>query len=296
VQITCKMGNIDHPTTPVNRLLFNSELGNIVVTMETIKLSPESDHKESVHSGRILQTTLSVALLFATIFTAFPPTLLTSDFNERLSLLLTPQPEPISTGVPSSQEGSHIGIISGHWGYDSGTVCPNGVTEEEVNLKIATIVQQQLNSEKKYQVDLLQETDVRLNGYQGVVLVSIHNDSCVISNELTSGFKIAPSSDGVNPGEADRLANCIHDRYQKETNLPYHAGSITPDMTAYHVFREINAYTAAVIIETGFLSNPVDYALLTNDPTKVATGIVKGILCYLNNEAIDPTATPAVNP
>jgi N-acetylmuramoyl-L-alanine amidase len=289
------MGNIDQTLTPVNRLLFNSELGNIKPTMNTSTLPPENRHKNSIRSGQILQTTLSVALVLATIFTAFPPTILTSDFNERLSLLLTPQPETYSGGASNPDE-LRIGIISGHWGYDSGTVCANGITEKDVNLKIATIVQQQLASKKLYQVDLLQENDPRLNGYQGVVLVSIHNDSCVITNELTTGFKIAPSTDGKNPDRAQRLADCLYDRYQKETNLPYHPGSITPDMTDYHAFREIDSNTTAVIIETGFLSNPVDYALLTQLPEKVATGVVNGILCYLNNEAIDATPMPAGNP
>ncbi len=231
----------------------------------------------------------------ATIFTAFPPTILTSDFNERLSLLLTPQP-PNNLGGISNPDELRIGIISGHWGFDPGAVCPNGMTENEVNLGIAILVQQQLNAQRNYQVDLLQEYDPRLDGYQGVVLVSIHNNSCVISNETTTGFKIAPSSDGKNPERAQRLADCLYDRYQKETNLPYHPGSITSDMTDYHAFREIDPNTTGAIIETGFLSNQVDYDLLTMHPDIVATGVVKGILCYLNNELYESTATPGLNP
>jgi len=262
--------------------------------MNTFPLPTENRQNKGIHAGKILQTTLGVALVLATIFTAFPPTILTSDFNEKLSLLLTPQPPNSSAGVVNPEE-LRIGIISGHWGFDSGTVCLNGVTENEVNLGIATLVQQQLNAQRKYQVDLLQEYDPRLNGYQGVVLVSIHNDSCVISNEFTTGFKIAASSLGNNPERAQRLTNCLYDRYQKETNLPYHPGSITPDMTDYHAFREIDPNTTAVIIETGFLSNPVDYDIVTVHPEIVATGIVKGILCYLNNEIFDTIATPDPN-
>lgn len=263
--------------------------------MNTSSLPPGNRQKNGIHSGQILQTTLSVALVLATIFTAFPPTILTSDFNERLSLLLTPQPANLSGGG-SNQDDLRIGIISGHWGSDPGAVCANGVTENEVNLGIAIIVQQQLNAQRQYQVDLLQENDPRLNGYKGVLLVSIHNDSCVISNELTTGFKIAPSTDGNNPERAQRLADCLFDRYQKQTNLPYHPGSITPDMTDYHAFREIDPSTTGAIIETGFLSNPVDYELLTLHPDIVATGVVNGILCYLNNESIDVSSTPGINP
>jgi len=259
--------------------------------MNTTTLPPENHHKNGIRAGKILQTTFGVALVLATIFTAFPPTILTSDFNERLSLLLTPQPATYPGGVSNPEE-LRIGIISGHWGSDPGTVCVNGVTENEVNLGIAIIVQQQLNAQRQYQVDLLQENDPRLNGYQGVLLVSIHNDSCVISNELTTGFKIAPSTEGKNPERARRLADCLYDRYQKETNLPYHPGSITLDMTDYHAFREIDENTTGVIIETGFLSNSVDYDLLTLHPEIVATGVVNGILCYLNNETIQSNNNP----
>ena len=259
--------------------------------METTTIPPENRPKERIHSGRILQTTLSVALVLATLFTAFPPTILTSDLNARLSLLLTPQPQVLQ-GQATVPAGLRIGIISGHWGGDDpGTVCLNGVTEQQVNLKIANIVQQQLNSKNQYQVDLLQEEDSRLNGYQGVLLLSIHNDSCVISNELTTGFKIAPSTSGNYSDRSQRLADCLFDRYQKATNLPYHPGSITPDMTDYHAFREIDPNTSAAIIETGFLSNPVDYELMTEHPDIVATGIVNGILCYLNNESVSATPT-----
>lgn len=264
--------------------------------MDNPSIMPDKKPEGRVNSTRMLQTTLTVALVLATLFTAFPPTFLTSDFNARLSLLLTPQPQAISGGatVPA---GLRIGIISGHWGGDDpGTVCLNGVTEQQVNLKIASIVQQQLNSKDQYQVDLLQEEDSRLNGYQGVLLVSIHNDSCVISNEMTTGFKIAPSTDGNYPDRSQRLADCLFDRYQKVTLLPYHPGSITPDMTDYHAFREIDPNTSAAIIETGFLSNPIDYAIMTEHPDVVATGIVNGILCYLNNESIDATPTTQPSP
>jgi N-acetylmuramoyl-L-alanine amidase len=58
-------------------------------------------------------------------------------------------------------------------------------------------------------------------------------------------------------------------------------------MTFYHAFDEISPNTTAAIIETGFLN--LDYEILTQQPDLVATGIVNGILCYINNESINPT-------
>ena len=92
--------------------------------------------------------------------------------------MLTPQPGANVAATPQPQ--LRIGIVAGHNGNDSGTVCldENGavtVTEAEVNLKIATMVKDALVA-KGFQVDLLNEFDTRLNGYRAVALVSIHND------------------------------------------------------------------------------------------------------------------------
>src|SRR5512146_2377563 len=109
-------------------------------------------------------TTLGVAVLLATLFTAWTPTsLFTSNLKDQLQLILTPQPVPIAASTPQPQ--LRIGIVAGHNGNDSGAVCYNSdgsvaLTEAEVNLKIATIVQKQL-VERGYQVDLLNEFDTR---------------------------------------------------------------------------------------------------------------------------------------
>ena len=52
--------------------------------------------------------------------------------------LLNPQQAAIAP-VPTAEQ-IRIGIVSGHWGHDSGAVCDNGTTEQQVNLAIATLV------------------------------------------------------------------------------------------------------------------------------------------------------------
>ena len=76
----------------------------------------------------------------------------------------------------------NIGIVAGHYGFDPGAVCPNNVTEAELNLEIATLVQKML-TDQGYEVDLLQEFDSRLWGYQAAMVVSIHLDSCHYIND-----------------------------------------------------------------------------------------------------------------
>jgi N-acetylmuramoyl-L-alanine amidase len=246
---------------------------------------------------RTVQSIVGIAILLATLFTALPSRGLASgDFYERLSLILTPHsPE----GAPlAAQPQLRIGIVAGHSGNDSGAVCYDGngnvtLTEADVNLKIAAIVQQQL-TQKGFQVDLLREFDTRLNGYRALAIVSIHNDSCEYINDEATGFKVAAALNTNDVNRANRLTACIVDRYERDTKMTFHSGSITADMREYHAFREIDPSTVAAIIETGFLN--LDREILTKHTDLVAAGVVDGILCFANNENIELTPIPNLTP
>jgi N-acetylmuramoyl-L-alanine amidase len=244
-----------------------------------------------------ISTTLFVAVLLATVFVAWTPTGISAfSFSDKLSLLLTPQApnNPSGTTVPALR----IGIVAGHSGNDSGAVCvdSNGkvtLTEADVNMSIAQLVQKKL-VDRGYQVDLLQEFDTRLNGYRAVAIVSIHNDSCQYINDQATGFKVAAALNTRDSNRAGRLLSCLVSRYQAATGLPFHQGSITADMTSYHAFSEIDPNTVAAIIETGFLN--LDREILTEHTDQVADGVVNGILCFVNNENVEPTPVPTQAP
>jgi N-acetylmuramoyl-L-alanine amidase len=170
--------------------------------------------------------------------------------------------------------------VAGHWGTDTGAVCPDGLTEVSINLAIATLVKELLIAEG-YEVDLLMENDDKLEGYQALVLVSIHADTCLFLGTEATGYKVATTLATERTDRADRLLACISSRYQAATQLPYHGG-VTDDMTSYHAFGEINDSTIGAIIETGFMN--LDRQILTTQSDLVAQGIANGILCYLRNE------------
>lgn len=248
-------------------------------------------------SVRAIQATFSIAILLATLFTALPSRgLVSGEFYDRLSLILTPRP---GEGAPLvSQPHLRIGIVAGHLGNDSGAVCYDGngnvtLTEVDVNLEIAALVEQQLK-QRGFDVDLLREFDTRLNGYRALAIVSIHNDSCEYVNDQATGFKVAAALNTNDINRANRLTACLVDRYQRSTAMTFHAGSITGDMREYHAFREIDPSTVAAIIETGFLN--LDREMLTRNTDLVAAGVVDGILCFANNENVEPTAIPNLTP
>lgn len=200
----------------------------------------------------------------------------------------TPTLEPSPTPVPPTPTEEHpgvplVGIVAGHWGNDSGAECPDGVTEQQVNLTIARLVTEKLRA-KGIWTDLLQEFDSRLTNYRADVLVSLHADSCdpIDADPPATGFKVARSVASAIPTTEDRLVTCLTQEYAKATKMVFHENSITPDMTSYHSFTEIHADTPAAIIETGFLY--LDYDIIVKQPDLPAQGIANGILCFLDNQ------------
>lgn len=239
-----------------------------------------------------LTTVLGAAFLVATLFTLWTPgSLVASSLEARMAQVIDFVPgegESLLVSAPDPEENvdwQNIGIVAGHYGSDPGAVCPNNVTEAELNLEIATLVQKQL-TDLGYEVDLLQEFDSRMWGYQAAVLVSIHLDSCQYVNEQATGFKVASALSAQNIADSQRLTQCLSTKYGEVTGLPYHAGSVTNDMTYYHAFNEVDPRTLAAIIEAGFMN--LDYRFITEETDLVAEGIVAGILCYLNNEPLSP--------
>ncbi len=237
------------------------------------------------HIGIVLLAAAAVA----TVFTMWSPvSLLPSGAARAISIALatqvgvviTPEP-PTATPAPLPL----VGIVAGHSGpqNDPGAVCPDGLTEAGINLNVANRVKAILE-QGGYQVDLLNEFDDRLTGYQALAVVSIHADSCDYINDIATGYKVARALYDKSPDKSDRLVACLTDRYAKRTGMNFHSGSITLDMTQYHGFDELDAAVPAAIIEVGFLN--LDRDMLTDHPDLVAQGVAEGVLCYLRNEPV----------
>ncbi len=237
---------------------------------------------------RQLYLVFAVGAILATLFTAWTPLGLfpadlagqfasifngSSSSSTGNSLTATPRPRP------------RIGIVAGHWGNDSGATCPDGLTEVEINLNVATRVKEKLSAEG-FDVDLLQEFDDQLEQYQALALISIHADTCQFIDNNATGFKIAAALASAQPEKANRLVACLSSRFEGNTGLRHHAGSATRDMGSYHAFEEIHTETTAAIIETGFMN--LDRQILTQQPDLVAEGIAQGVLCYIFNEDASP--------
>ncbi|MEW5986089.1 MAG: N-acetylmuramoyl-L-alanine amidase [Chloroflexota bacterium] len=196
--------------------------------------------------------------------------------GSRLSAaIVKPVPQrPVTQRVPQSPGPLRIGLIAGHAGYDTGTVCEDALTEVQVTQNLAGMVAMSLRT-AGIPAEILAEFDSRLNGYSATALISIHVDSCDYYGETATGFKIAGSA----YTDSSHLSICMEQAYGGLTQLPFHINTITPEMTDYHAFREIAPGTPAIIIEVGFLN--LDRELLTARPEVAAEGVTNGILCFL---------------
>ena len=183
-----------------------------------------------------------------------------------------------------SKQPPRVGIIAGHRGNDAGTVCKDGLTETEVNQKVAEMVALSLMADD-IRVDVLDEFDPKLDGYKASAFVSIHADSCSVD---MTGFKVASAENGSDASK--QLEECLWTRYEAETGLQRHLETITTNMTQYHAWRKIAETTPAAIIEIGFLNG--DRTFLTKHTDRVAAGIVKGIDCFLTPSQAIPTLNP----
>ena len=229
--------------------------------------------------------TVMIAILTATIFTwATNPEYLSPFLRDNLRVVLATSTNQhisiVTTSLPVTPNWlRRIGIVSGHRGpiNDPGAICPDGLTEAEINLIIAEYVTRELQK-RGYIVDLLDEFDPRLLDYRAELLLSIHANTCQDYGEHITGFLISTSETRALSGNDQLLVECVASHYQKLTQL-YRRRGLTRDMTDYHIFREINLNTPGAIIELGFMLG--DRELLTQHSDTLANGIVKGILCYL---------------
>jgi len=213
--------------------------------------------------------------------------------NEPPAQAATPTQEQSSPPAETPHVKARVGIQAGHWKASeqaaelaslrgSTGAQGNGWREVDINLDIAKRVAALLES-RGVTVDLIPATvPIR---YAADAFVALHGDAN--SSTTLSGYKLARSSRSSIPSKDDALLNAISQQYAAATGLPFHAATITVNMTSYYAFanqgiqHSIAPTTPGVILEMGFLTTPKDRKLLMEQPDVAAQGIAKGILKFL---------------
>ena len=209
----------------------------------------------------------------------------------------------MNTEVSPKKNCPAIVLDAGHGGFDPGKVGINGALEKDINLSIVKKLQKLLeeegftvyltrdkdallapaNSTSKKKDDMIARIEIikELNPF---FTISIHQNS--FTNASVSGpqvfyYKESEPSATMAQIIQDVLNSQLSPAKQREpqSNTNYYLLTRTP--------------TPTVIVECGFLSNPTEADLLTQDEyqSRVANSIFLGILSYY--EAITLNQTPS---
>jgi len=156
--------------------------------------------------------------------------------------------------------------------------------EVDLNLEVARRAAEILRSEG-VDVDLLPGTVPP--DYLADAVVAIHADGAWRAG--ARGWKV---STAWRASEASRrLEHAIAVRYAAATGLPEDRVGITYGMKGYYAFSRqryryaTSPFTPAVIIETGFITDPRDREVLVGRTADVAAGIASGVLAFLSGYA-----------
>ena len=187
-----------------------------------------------------------------------------------------------SPGVAADKPSAKIGLQAGHWRAHEAPWPINthtgssgrGKTEAEVNLPIAEAAAQVLR-EAGHAVDVLPA--VIPKGYRADLVVAIHADGGPSSRR---GFFVDSSARQATAGAEAKLSRSLVEAY-KVVGIPYVFRG-TSASRYYYGYYSVDARTPMVLIETGFLTNPVDQTILIDRPDVVGGAIARGILDYLS--------------
>lgn len=217
---------------------------------------------------------------------------------------------PSSTENPSITESSDtetpskntvIVLDAGHGGFDPGKVGVNGALEKDINLsivkKLKTLLEEEgftiyltrekdtllgpANSTSKKKDDMITRINMitELNPF---FTISIHQNSFTDAN--SSGPQVFYYKDSE---ESATMAQVLQDILNTQLSP---AKTRAPQANAnYYLLTRIP--TPTVIVECGFLSNPNEAELLTQDEyqSRVANAIFLGILSYYEASTSDQT-------
>ncbi len=231
---------------------------------------------------KALFTILITALFTSTLLITFSPG---AEYIDQ-TLPSTGNRDTDNPGGPQTGPKKIIGIVPGHYGFDTGYQCGaefNFVKENDVNLRLAVMVRDYLEN-KGYSVDFMHEFDPSLSDYTGLALVSIHTSGCDTSDANRSGFYITTGGQNKYPSESKRLNDCLTYHYSQNSGLDYLGENYSTDQENLYAFENVNDYTTISVIDAGYLGN--DYRTISERTENLAKGIADGIICYVENDTV----------
>ncbi|MBE6012941.1 MAG: N-acetylmuramoyl-L-alanine amidase [Lachnospiraceae bacterium] len=239
--------------------------------MRRENLKRPANREESAKIKNRILIFVYIAILISGIITSFPA-------DEEVQSVFA---MPLSKKI--------VVIDAGHGGWDPGKVSENDIYEKDINLKIALKLQQYLQQGDCY-VLLTRASDEALGSKKredmdnrkdiadnmgADVIISIHQNSFPSSKVKGSQVFYYKTSE-----KSKVLAEKIQGSMR--TFLSQEGNRLAKANDNYYILKQ--TAIPAVIVECGFLSNPSERALLTQDDyiEKIAWSIYMGVVDYFN--------------
>ena len=199
-----------------------------------------------------------------------------------------------------AQNGSYQVVIDvGHGGVDSGKVSRDGILEKDVNLAIAKKLKVLLEQED-IRVTLTRDSDTGLyrESDSNKKVADLHNRCALIENidpdctvSIHQNSFSSPEVKGAQvfyygqSAEGENLAKLIQESLIRRVDPENHRQAKANE--SYYLLKRTVSPT--VIVECGFLSNPGEAALLTNDDyqNRLVWAIHMGVMEFLNGTSGD---------
>lgn len=179
----------------------------------------------------------------------------------------------------------------GHGGEDPGAI-GFGTKEKDITLQIGKRVKYHLERHQQKVIESreddsnpsLTERSNKANANNVDIAVSLHCNAFTSSS--AKGVEIYKYSNG---NRETQLANEILKAIKKSDLYSLDRGVKTEN---FHMVREIK--TASVLLEMGFITNDVDYKILTTKQEEYAIAITKGILNFYSMTYVSERVTDEV--
>ena len=187
-----------------------------------------------------------------------------------------------------------VGLQVGHWRSNelpdelsrlrgSTGAHAGGIAEYQVNLGVAERAAGYLRG-AGVAVDILPAT-VPVN-YRADAFVALHADGS--ASPRASGFKVATHWREWEAGTA--LVAALRAEYGAASGLAWDGGRITSGMRGYYAFSSgrfdhtVANTTPGVILEMGYLTNPSERRLMTQQADRLGRGVANGVLRFLRSQ------------
>ncbi|MEM8544059.1 MAG: N-acetylmuramoyl-L-alanine amidase [Cyanobacteria bacterium P01_H01_bin.119] len=252
--------------------------GDDLLTLSQVREVQPSAFRATVNGQRVIQAGIYQESRWAE---AMRQQLADAGLTAQIVTSTSPIPAPIAQPTPSPipQSGIVVMIDPGHGGRDPGAIGIGGIYEKDINLAIATRVQQILvangiDAPITRTGDQTVELDPRVrmgNRANADLFVSIHANAISLSRPEVNGLETYYYSTGYS------LARTIHNSILQQVDMRDRGVR----QARFYVLRYSDA--PAVLVETGFVTGAEDVVRL-RDPAQrniIADAIAQGILNYI---------------